>query len=323
MTAIFNELFQDRVTFIGVEPMSVQAIAEALHNSYLHQFDAVESRVESIGKDIVKQFQLWQMPRLVFNEETQEWVLGGGRHRIRAIVDLVNNYGVNAAGKLVKLDNETDLEIDAIEPVIQVMKFKVRNTKDLVQFLQTDNGSRSMTAAERLEGKVTSNSLTPAENLKLKLAKALQAALDTTYTFTRVNKDKTTDEVEVEITADTIRQISIKLASAVGAKFKYAVAENFQVLAEKFASFLEETSTQYDSNFSRNGFKEACESFTVVEYDGVLLNADGEELEDPTWLDWYRTTIKTPTKKTKASEMAEKLAKLEAMLAKQGITVDL
>ncbi|ABI33151.1 PfWMP4_07 [Phormidium phage Pf-WMP4] len=323
--ANFNSIFQNRVEYLGIEPMGIAEIGEALRNSYLHQFEVNASRVETLGKDIIKQAQLWQLPRLVFVVETQTWILGGGRHRLEAVSAIVDNYGVNASGKLVKLDSDgTDLEVDSIEPVINVEKFRVQTTKDLVQFLQTDNGSRSMTAAEKIKGKEESNSLTPAENLKLILSKALTTAMNgKSYVFTRTDKDGRNEDVSVVPTADAIRQVSIKLAGLVGTKFKYATRENLTTLATAFEKFLDETSESYDSNFTRLGHKEAVESFASLEHDGVLLNADGEEIEDATYLDWFRTQIKTPQKKTKISDMADKLARLQAKLSELGVDVDL
>lgn len=321
----FNEIFQDKVKFLGIKPMSLQEIAEALQASYLHQFEVNESRVETIGKSLVKDMQLWQMPRMVWVESTNQWVLGGGRHRMNAILQLVNSRGINAAGKLVTLDDDgVDLEIDEIEPIINVEQFSVASVKELVQFLQTDNGSRTMTTAETQEGKTQAGTLTPAEQLKLKLAKALQAAFaGKSYTFTQVNKDKTQAEVALTLNrAETFRNLAIKLYTAIGTKAKYLAGDNFDVLAQAVEAHLSENSLDFSSNFAREGYKELVESFSVLPYDGVILNGEGEEMEDPTWLDWFRTTIKTPTKKTKASETADKLAKLQAKLAAMGISID-
>lgn len=317
----FNEIFQSDVKFRCLETMSINDIENALSHSYLAQNPTNPANLSKLEKSIIKEAEMWQHPKLVYVDEMQSWVLAGGRHRIETAKRISQAYGLNASGKLVEIDADDDanLELDPIYPVVDVLKYQVKDRKALVRFLQSDNESRSMTVEEKNAGKEYAQTMTPLESLKSRLGKRIHALIGNSPLMFDDTENETLKSVTV--TKETCRLIAVKLAALGKTKFKYATNDDIETLAKAFAEFLKENSEQFSSAFARDGYKDAVENFSALEYDGVLLDSEGEQIEDPTFMQYWAAQVKTPAKKgkSKAAELSEKLAALADMLAKQGI----
>lgn len=305
----FADHFQSIVNYgEDTKVVSLADLRESLEHSYLAQEPVIESRLKSLVSSIIKDQQLWQLPEVAYLASDDIYVLVSGRHRYYAAHKVCTQYGLNAKGKIVSLEGGENPDVETFDDEMKVRVVTVPDKKSLVLYLQSANGSRSMTTQEKNIGKEFADMLTPLEQLKLKLAKRIESLF-------KING--------LVVTANTCRDIAVKLAKCVGKKFAYVTPENIEQLATDFVLFAVDNWDSYESNFARDGYKQACDSFIICDAPDEVLDSDGDVIEDGTYFSWFNSTIKEKTKakkQTKTQELAAQLAALQAQLASLGVT---
>lgn len=313
----FATLFQQLVNYGN--PLNTLSLAEltlAAEASCTAQEPVKPSRVKALVASILKDKQLWQPPKLVYINETQELLAFGGRHRIAAITAICNDYVVTPTGALVPRSAATT-DCEAIEPAVGTIYVSVDTRSDAANLLTSDNSSRSMTPAERLFTEEFAGTLSALTALKLKMTRAISG----------IQVNLSSGEL-LSVTTQTVKVIVTGLIKELGQKKALAMTDvQVDELCREFVQFVEDQSNSqsWDTNFSREGYKQALADFLAApafDEDGELLiveveDEDGDVIEEEvTWLANFAASIVLvkATKKTKKASKAEEAEKLIAEL---------
>lgn len=322
-----RSVFQDRVTVVGVQTVTLDSLRPAYESSYLAQHGLNDTRVKTLVRDMVKANQLWQMQTVAMCEETGEEVLVSGRHRFAALDYIAQHYGINAKGKLVPVTSENEPELEFIDPTVDVFYVELKTKADLVEYLQTSNGSRSMTAIEKNSGKEFGGTLTPLASLKLRAAKRLYAALsESDFRVTTISIDKETG-IESEsagtlVTQQTCAAIVSSAFTMIGTKAKYMSDSDINSLVTTLVKTAQKYAAELRGNFSRDGYKNLVDYVLATESQEEVLDKDGDVVEDATVAQYIASTIVAPVKapaKKSVSALQDQVLELQAKLAELGI----
>ena len=304
----FSQLFQNKVQQDGLVEYGIESLLEYVDESYLAQFEVNPVRVKSLIKDIVKN-GLWQNPTVLNITDDDATVIGGGRHRITAIANIMDTYGVAATGKTVLRTPENDADLDEIEDGVLCSVVTVKTRADAVAWLVSNNGSRSMSAAEKMEGELYCGSISKLKERQRALANQLSAGL-----FGHIT-----------ITPETARALASALAKLVGKKFAWIPDALIQELAKLVVNTFIANADAIDSNFARTGYKQLVE---LVGAEAVQFTDSEGDLVTGNIFQKLDAAIQAPAKGTKAKkdETADALAKattvineLKAKLAAAGL----
>lgn len=317
----FSAQFQDRVAYNSpLEVVWMHELKLAAEASCTAQEPVKPARVKALVAAILKDGQLWQPPKLVHILDTQETIAFGGRHRTEAIDIICRDYVVAPTGAVVPRSSAT-ADCEEIEPTVAVIRVTVRTRAEAASLLTSDNSSRSMTTAEKLYTEEFANTLSALAKLKLGMTRHISG----THVYHSSGES-------LEITSQTIKTMVTALIKALGQKKALAMTEQqVDALCTEFSDFLEDedNSRSWDTNFSRDGHKQAIADFLempALDEDGDILTVEVEDEdgdvteEEVTWLQNFAASVviaKAPkkSKETKASEAQRLIEELQAELA--------
>lgn len=297
-TVRFCDHFQDRVNFgsqaVYLDYTQYMDAIEAVATS---QIEVNDTRVKSIKTSIAKKRQLIQAPRVVQIEGEDTLYMGGGRHRGLAVADITTEYVLTNGDKVVEMaklkegDDYRDIEF-----VVKCQLFVVPDRATMIDFILTDNGSRSVSAFENAIAEVDAGSATPLVNVKLSLGKALFNSL--------IAED-------IEVTPNTCFSIAGSALTKVGPNKAYATAAQVEQFADDFAEFVTANPQLVPANFARD-FKGLVDAFLnhVVVYE----DSDGDEVDGPYVESWSSRLVKPVKSVTKAKKVSKKQAEMMAQL---------
>jgi hypothetical protein len=305
----FSSVFQNRVTDSALTPVTLSELEGCQAAGFLAQFEVSASRVLSLLKDIIKTKQLWMPPVIVTVTSTGDKFIASGNHRVAAIVQLIQTYGIKPDGKITLLcsaSGEMNENVTPFEGTILVREVAVPTPADAVLYLQSHNGSRSMATPEKLAGKIYSGNMSPAERAQSMFTKALHNALSPVNNCTVL----------------TASIIAGRISKVVGKNAKFLSLEQMEEIAVDIAAILKELleASDFPSNFAREGASFLVDAILVHQVD---IEETGETVSYP---EWVASIIEVPAKPEKApripaSGATAKLNKLMAALAANGIDV--
>jgi len=299
----FNELFQTQVNAGASQVLTYEEMQDAIAATSTAQVEVIESRVESLVKAIVKDGQLWIAPTVaMINGEPTVYNVSG-RHRSEAAREICERYVVNAKGKVVPADKvgESD-DYEEIEFALDCNVITVPDKVALNAVILAFNGSRSVTAFEKLVSRSDAGIATPAEDVKYSFSVELYNAISP----------------YVRITMQTCTAIATSVLAMAGTAAKYATIEQLQELAAHFGEAVKANPTGVPSNFARN-FKEWSTPIAETQVTGI--DKEGDEY-DTTLIEEWSSRLAKPTKAKKGSkteQLAAQLAALQAQLAQLGV----
>lgn len=285
----FNSKFQQSVKFHEIATFSLHTLALALEQASNHQFPVNPTKVGAIVKSLVKG-ELLVAPKLAFiTGEPEVLHIVSGRHRVSAIKQFVEQYGVKADGKVVAITEAKKENVDRIEGTVECCVYEVPNLATLGALMMAENGSRSMSSAERAVVKLRGAVATPGEMLKVRISNIFITAIP-------------------QLTAPTAMSIAAKLTTAVKG-IKSATNETIEGIAETFSEYMTENPKAVPSNLARDYglLVDAVFSLTMVYEDN-----NGDEITD-TYLNYLNYAIPVVTKE-KASKTKESAAVVTEMM---------
>lgn len=308
-TVRFCDLFQTKVNY-GEQSLYLgyTDYMAAIENVSTSQIEVNETRVKSIMTSIIKKGQLIQAPKVLKIEGEDTLYIGGGRHRGLAIERIVNEYVLSNADKVVTFEKAGE-DYREIFFTVKCQLVVVPDRQTLIDFIITDNGSRSVSAFENTIANVDAGSASPLENVKLSLGRALFDAVS---------------PILPTVTPNTCFSISGSILSKVGPSKSYATAEQVEELADDFALYVQENRAAIPSNFARD-FKAVVDAFLTQEV--VYEDKDGDEVDGTYVESWASRLVKPVKSSTKAKKTSKKQAEMMAalqaeMAASMGLTLE-
>lgn len=323
----FSAQFQNQVTYNNPpEVIPLYELKLATEASCTAQEPVKPARVKALVTSILKEKQLWQLPKVVHILDTRETITYGGRHRTEAIGIICRDYVVTPTGAVVPRSSATQ-DCEEIQPMVAVARVTVETRAQAARLLATDNESRSMTPAEKLFTEEFANTLSALAALKLGMTRHIHG----THVYLPSGES-------LEITSQTVKTMVTALIKALGQKKALAMTEQqVDALCTEFSDFLEDSdnSRSWDTNFSRDGHKQAIADFLqmpALDEDGIITveveDEDGDVTEEEvTWLQNFAASIvvtkapkksKKDTKAAEAQQLIDELrAELEALKAAQ------
>ncbi len=289
----FSDKFQSSVKFHSVATYSLSTLLVALDNASNHQFPINETKSGAITKSFVKGDLLVQ-PKLAFitgEEDTLHIV--SGRHRVTAVKNFTETYGITSAGKVVLITEANRDNVDRINGDIECLLFEVPNLATLGQLMMAENGSRSMNAAEKAVVKLRGNVATPGEMLKVRVSNVFIQCIPS-------------------LTAPTAMGIAAKLVAAVKG-IKSASNETIEGIAATFSEWMTENPTLVPSNMARE-YGQVVEAVFNLEME--YTDDDGEEVTG-TYLDYLLQAVPVviAEKKSKSKESADVVKAMQEQIA--------
>lgn len=292
-----NSFFQSQTASNCDVTLTTDELLSAADAVSTAQEPVIQARAATILKAIIKDKQLWVRPT-VAQFAGQDYLVSG-RHRVTALALLAANYYINAVNAILPIPEGGIPEGGVtIQPLVNCDVVVCQSMKAVAKLQESFNGSRSMTAAEKMLVKQSFSKLTPSEAAKQSLARKLQSGIGVTF------------------------QTGLAIATRISSKVKtfiYATDDQLDALTETFQEYVTANPTLVPSNMAREyGTLVDAVLYTMTEgYD-----ADGAVVEMTVIESWASDVVK-PEKKLKATnnEMTEKLAIAMAKLAELGITI--
>lgn len=316
MSYTFAQLFQTRITSDSYISADIADLLVASENASTAQYALNSKKAQALVKSIVKTGSLLIAPLMAQLNGVDHIV--SGRHRTYAADYICKNYGVNAKGQVVEKSDVLTLE--PIEGEMLIDQCEVTDMATLAALILAENGSRTMSAPETAAVKASGGYATPGDKLKLRFAPFLDNNL------TLCDKEGT----PIKVTAITLGQIAGKIATAVKS-LGSATDEQLDTIASNLNEFLNSDDAELPTKFAQH-----CMPFIVEFLDSEveLTDENGEAVENLdkngdivplSYADHLRNTIIAEPKVSKAPSAskvnAERMAKMEALLAQHGITV--
>lgn len=285
------------------ETMTLDELNQAATNVSTAQEPIITARAATIAKEIAKSKQLWVAPTVARFDNTN--FLVSGRHRVAALTELVNTHGLDAKGLLCAYANNKwagagePPALTPLTPLVNVEVIECHSMKAVAALQMAYNGSRSMTAAEKLVVKASHTKLTPSEAVKQSMARKFQAACGVTF------------------------QTGLAMATAMGTKIKgmiYITDAQQNEAVDEVANWMNANPTLVPGNMALK-YRDVIDA---VCYQAVAgFDAEGTAIES-SWIAEFASQIEKPAaapKKASTSELADKLAQAMAMLAAQGLAL--
>lgn len=303
MSTKFCSVFQNAVSFETDTTMSANELLDAFNNVATSQVDVIPTRIKKIVTSLAKDKQLYIRPTVaVFDGKAY---LVSGRHRVSAIVEFCNNYGLNASGQPVAYTGDiNDSALSEIEPLIYVEVIHA-SSYQVVGHLQLEyNGSRSMTAAESNLVKATFAKLTALAKVQMSVAQKLQSSLNVTF--------------------NTGLSMAKSLSKAFPKVFVYSTEEQLDLLVSWMTDFYfaNETNEEVVPGNMARSYNKFVDAFLKSEVPTGEVDEDDEELVASVQ-ELYASGLVKPEQASKsANKVAELQAQIEALTAKlqaQGI----
>lgn len=295
-TAI-NTFFQAQTASNCDVTLTIDELLAAAAAVSTAQEPVIEARANVILKAIIKEKQLWVRPTVA--QFAGQDFLVSGRHRVTALSRLAANYYVNAVNAVLPIPEGGIPEGGVtITPIVNCDVVICQSMRAVAKLQESFNGSRSMTAAEKMLVKQSFSKLTPSELAKQSMARKLQAAIGVTF------------------------QTGLAVATRISSKvktFAYATDDQLTALAEIFQEYMTGNPTSVPSNMARE-YGVLVDAVIYAETEG--FNAEGEVVP-MSMIEAWASDVRKPDKVLKAAknETAEKLALAVAKLAELGITI--
>jgi hypothetical protein len=296
-TIAINTFFQSQTASNCDVTLTIDELLAAADAVSTAQEPVIEARAGVIMKAIVKDKQLWVRPTVA--QFAGQDFLVSGRHRVTALARLASLYYVNAVNAVLPIPEGGIPEGGvAITPIVNCDVVVCQSMRAVAKLQESFNGSRSMTAAEKMLVKQSFSKLTPTELAKQSLARKLQAAIGVTF--------------------QTGLAIATRLSSKVKT-FIYATDDQLTALAEIFQDYIAANPTNVPSNMARE-YGTLVDAVIYAETEG--FNAEGEVVNMSVIESWASDVTK-PEKvlKSAKNETSEKLALAMAKLAELGYTI--
>ena len=316
MSYTFAQLFQTRIISDAYMTAKLSTLLVAVDNASTAQYALNTKKAEALVKSIVKTGSLLIAPLMAQLNDVDHIV--SGRHRVWAANYICTHYGVNAKGQVV-LKSDT-LTLEPIEGEMLIDLCEVTDMSTLAALILAENGSRTMSAPETAAVKASGGYATPGDLLKLRFA----PFLDNNLTLCDVSG------APIKITAITLGQIAGKIATAVKT-LSSATDEQLDTVASNLNEFLNSDDVELPTKFAQH-FSPFIAEFLESEVE--LVDENGEPVENLdkngdivplTYAEHLRSIITVEPKVSKAPSAskvnAERMAKMEALLAQHGITV--
>lgn len=298
MTSIaISSMFQSQTASNCDVTLTIDELLAAAEAVSTAQEPVIEARANVILKAIIKEKQLWVRPTVA--QFAGQDFLVSGRHRVTALSRLAANYYVNAVNAVLPIPEGGIPEGGvSITPIVNCDVVICQSMRAVAKLQESFNGSRSMTAAEKMLVKQSFSKLTPSELAKQSMARKLQSAIGVTF------------------------QTGLAIATRISSKvktFAYATDDQLTALAEIFQEYITGNPTSVPSNMARE-YGTLVDAVIYQETEG--FNAEGEVVAMSMIAAWA-SDVQKPEKVLKAAknETAEKLAVAMAKLAELGITI--
>lgn len=294
--ATFATLFQSAVSYPDLVSFHIDDLIDAVSNASNRQYAIIETKVKPIVTSFKKGDALLIPPVLatVQSEDHEVYHCVSGRHRISAIAQFIREYGVTPTGKYALLTPDNP-SLETIDPTVNVRVVKVKDIAGLSALMMAENGSRSMTSAEKITLKSVGNLATPGEAFKLKIANGIKGVLP-------------------ELTEQTCLDMAANLNTKIGKDFKHVTAEQLEYLLRSMAEFLDENRENtgvVPTNMARE-YKTFVEEF--LNQDILFENQEGDEIMLP-FGEYLASIIVKPAPKAKKPNADIVIAELQAKLA--------
>lgn len=316
MSYTFSSLFQTRITSDAYILADISELLVASENASTAQYALNDKKAQALVKSIVKTGSLLIAPLMAQLNDVDHIV--SGRHRVWAANYICSNYGVNAKGQVVALTDTATLEPITGEMLID--QCEVTDMATLAALILAENGSRTMSAPETASVKASGGYATPGDKFKLRFT----PFLDNNLTIC----DK--EGAPIKISAITLGQIAGKFATSCK-HIASATDVQLDTIASNLNEYLNDEDIELPTKFAQY-FSSFITEFLESEVD--LRDEDGEPVENLdkngdvvplTYAEHLRSIIVAEPKVSKAPSAskvnAERMAKMEALLAQHGITV--
>lgn len=316
MSYTFAQLFQTKVTSESYVTANISDLLIACENASTAQYPLNGKKRDALVKSVVKTGSLLIAPTLALLNDVEHIV--SGRHRTSAAAYICQYYGVNAKGQVV-LKSDT-LTLEPIEGEMLIDQCEVTDTATLAALILAANGSRTMSGPETAAVKASGGYATPGDRLKLRFSPFLDNNLTLCDSL----------GAPIKISAITLGQIAGKIATAVKT-LGSATDEQLDTVASNLNEYLNNDDIELPTKFAQH-FAPFIAEFLDSEIE--LLDENGELVENLdkngdiiplTYAAHLRSIVVVEPKVSKAPSAgkvnAERMAKMEALLAQHGITV--
>jgi len=294
-----NTLLQSQTTVEGGETYTLDQLDAAAHLVSTAQEPIIESRAKTILKGIISDSQLWMRPVVATFGGVAYLV--SGRHRSAALSMLVEDYYLNALGKLTRIPEGGIPEGGSeLQGLINVEVIACASMKAVAKLQEAYNGSRSMTPAEKMLVKASFTALTPTEAAKQALARKFQAGLGVTF------------------------QTGLSIAATMSTKVKhlqYVTEGQADELVEVFNDYITSNPEKVPANLARD-YKKLIDLIVAQQVPDFDEEGTATTISI---IDSWGSNIQKPEKKATASktnQLAEKLAAAMKALEAAGISLE-
>lgn len=310
----FATLFQTGITSDAYQLASIEDLLVASENASTAQYPLNPKKVDAILKSVVKTKQLLIAPLMAGLDGVDHTV--SGRHRTAVAALICKNYGVNAKGVVVPWTDAAVLE--RISPEMYIDYCEVTSRAVLAALILAENGSRTMTGPEKASVTDYGGYATPGDKFKLRMS----PILDNNLTICDESGKP------IKVTAITLGQISGKLLSTVKT-LAYATDEQLETVASNLNEYLNSDDVALPAKFAQYfasfivEFLEAEIELTDEDDEPIVTLDKNGDITSLTYAEHLRSIVVAPAKVAKAPSTkkvdAERMAKMEALLAQNGI----